>query len=69
MQGTRSRPGDVNPGRRQALNAVGNILMAAPFVAIGYGVLHRTDFYVREVDVPLPGLPEAEAPELALPDV
>jgi predicted MPP superfamily phosphohydrolase len=50
--------GDVNPGRRQALNAVGNILMAAPFVAIGYGVLHRTDFYVREVDVPLPGLPD-----------
>jgi hypothetical protein len=49
---------DVNPGRRRALNAAGNVLMAAPFVVMGYGALvERLDFRVREVDVALPGLP------------
>ena len=48
----------VNPGRRRALNAAGNVLMAAPFVVMGYGaVVERLDFRVRELDVPLPGLP------------
>jgi predicted MPP superfamily phosphohydrolase len=50
---------DVDPGRRRALNLAGNILMGAPFVVMGYGALiGRLDFRVREVDVPLPGLPE-----------
>lgn len=50
---------DVDPGRRAALNAAGNVLMGAPFVMMGYGALvQRTDFRVREVDVPLPGLPQ-----------
>jgi hypothetical protein len=49
---------EVNPGRRRALSAAGNILMAAPFVVMGYGAMvERLDFRVREVDVPLPGLP------------
>ena len=49
---------DVDPGRRRALNAVGNVLMASPFVLIGYGALvQRTDFRVRELDVEIPGLP------------
>jgi predicted MPP superfamily phosphohydrolase len=49
---------DVNPGRRRALNAAGNVLMAAPFVVMGYGaMIERLDFRVRELDVPLPGLP------------
>jgi hypothetical protein len=49
---------DVNPGRRRALNAAGNVLMAAPFVVMGYGAMvERLDFRVRELDVPLPGLP------------
>jgi len=49
---------DVNPGRRRALNAAGNVLMAAPFVVMGYGAMvERLDFQVRELDVPLPGLP------------
>ena len=49
---------EVNPGRRRALNAAGNVLMAAPFVVMGYGAMvERLDFRVREVDVPLPGLP------------
>jgi predicted MPP superfamily phosphohydrolase len=49
---------DVNPGRRRMLNAAGGALMAAPFAAVGYGALiGRTDFCVREVDIPLSGLP------------
>ena len=49
---------DVNPGRRRALNAAGGVLMAAPFVVMGYGAMvERLDFRVRELDVPLPGLP------------
>ena len=49
---------DVNPGRRRVLNAAGGALMAAPFATIGYGALiGRTDFCVREVDIPLAGLP------------
>ena len=40
------------------LNAAGGALMAAPFAAIGYGAfIQRTDFHVREVDIPLAGLP------------
>jgi predicted MPP superfamily phosphohydrolase len=49
---------DVNPGRRRVLNAAGGALMAAPFAAVGYGALiGRTDFRVRELDIPLAGLP------------
>lgn len=49
---------DVSPSRRRVLNAAGNTLMASPFVMMGYGALvQRTDFHVREVDIPLPGLP------------
>jgi uncharacterized protein len=49
---------ETHPGRRRALNAVGGALMAAPFAAVGYGsLIQRTDFHVREVDIPLPGLP------------
>jgi predicted MPP superfamily phosphohydrolase len=49
---------DVDPGRRRVLNAAGNALMASPFAVIGYGTLiQRTDFRIREIDVPVPGLP------------
>lgn len=49
---------EFNPGRRRALNAAGNVLMAAPFVVMGYGAMvERLGFRVRELDVPLPGLP------------
>lgn len=52
---------DVNPGRRHLLNTAGGALMAAPFVAVGYGsLIQRTDFRVREVDIPMTGL----APDL-----
>jgi predicted MPP superfamily phosphohydrolase len=49
---------DVNLGRRRVLNAAGGALMAAPFAAVGYGAfIQRTDFRVREVDIPFAGLP------------
>jgi uncharacterized protein len=49
---------EVNPGRRRVLNAAGGALMAAPFAAVGYGsFIQRTDFHVREVDIPFAGLP------------
>jgi hypothetical protein len=49
---------EFHPGRRRALAAAGNLAMAAPFAAMGYGALfERLDFRVREIDVPVPGLP------------
>jgi predicted MPP superfamily phosphohydrolase len=49
---------EVSPARRHLLNAAGNTLLASPFVMMGYGALvQRTDFRVREVDIPLPDLP------------
>jgi len=48
----------TDPSRRRVLNAAGGALAAAPFAAMGYGVLvERTRFEVREVDVPLARLP------------
>jgi predicted MPP superfamily phosphohydrolase len=50
---------DVSPSRRRVLTAAGNTLLATPFAVIGYGALvQRTDFRVREVDIPIPGLPQ-----------
>jgi len=47
-----------SPGRRRALTTVGNVALAAPFVALSYGALiGRLDFHVREIDLPIPGLP------------
>lgn len=49
---------DTHPSRRLALNAAGGALMAAPLVALGYGAMvERISFRVREIDVPLAGLP------------
>jgi predicted MPP superfamily phosphohydrolase len=49
-------PAPMDPARREALGTVSNAFLAAPFAAMGYGFVHRTDFHVREVDVPIPGL-------------
>jgi len=52
---------DMDPGRRRALETAGNFVMAAPLAAMGYGsFIQRTDFHVREIDVPVAGL----APDL-----
>ena len=49
---------EFNPGRRRLLNAAAGTLVAAPFAALAYGsFIGRTDLHVRELDVPLPGLP------------
>jgi predicted MPP superfamily phosphohydrolase len=49
---------ETDPGRRRALNLAGTLAAASPFAVLGYGALvQRTDFRVREIDVPLPGLP------------
>jgi len=46
------------PERRRLLNATTSALIAAPFAMVGYGALvERLDFHVREVDIPIPGLP------------
>jgi predicted MPP superfamily phosphohydrolase len=50
---------DVHPGRRRVLNTAGGALLSAPFAAMGYGAfIQRTNFQVREVDIPLAGLPK-----------
>ncbi len=47
-----------DPARRKLVNAATGTLVAAPFAAIGYGALiGRTDFHVREIEVPVRGLP------------
>jgi predicted MPP superfamily phosphohydrolase len=52
-----SRLPAFDPGRRRLVNTAGGALLAAPFLTAGYGALiERTDFRVREVDVPVPGL-------------
>ncbi len=49
------RPADES--RRRVLNAAGNVAMAAPIAVMGYGVfIERTNFHVREVDMPLANL-------------
>jgi uncharacterized protein len=50
---------EMHPDRRRVLNIAGNALMVAPFAVMGYGALvQRTNFRVREVDLPIPGLPQ-----------
>jgi uncharacterized protein len=47
-----------SPERRGFMTAAGVALAAAPFVAMGYGILaERTELRVREVDIPIPNLP------------
>ena len=51
--------GRMDPGRRRVLKAAGNILMASPMAAVAGGFVARTHFQVREIDVPIAGLPAA----------
>jgi predicted MPP superfamily phosphohydrolase len=49
---------DADPMRRKVLNTAGSLMMAAPFAVMGYGSLvERSDFRVRELDLPIPQLP------------
>ncbi len=48
-----------DPARRRVLNVTGGALLAAPFAVVGYGALiERLDFHVREVEIPVPNLPD-----------
>jgi uncharacterized protein len=49
--------GAFRPERRDFLRATGLALGSAPLVATGFGILERDRFHVREVDVPIAGLP------------
>jgi len=50
--------GDTDFERRRLIRTAGTALMAAPFAAMGYGMfVERFDLRVRELDVPLGGLP------------
>lgn len=50
----------TDPSRRRALNLARNALLCSPIAAISYGsLIQRTDFEVREIDLPTPGLPAA----------
>ena len=49
----------VDPGRRHLIAATGNVLMAAPLVALAGGFVTRNDFHVREIDIPIADLPDA----------
>jgi predicted MPP superfamily phosphohydrolase len=52
-------PEETSPARRRLLSAAGNTVMAAPFAVLAYGgLVERLRFGVREVDVPIPGLPK-----------
>ena len=47
-----------DPGRRKLVAGAGHALVAAPFALTGFGALvQRTDFRVREIDIPIPNLP------------
>jgi len=49
---------EADAGRRFVLRVTARIAMAAPVVALGYGTyIERHNFRVREVDLPLTGLP------------
>jgi predicted MPP superfamily phosphohydrolase len=54
----RRMDGKTDPGRRRLIQTAGTTLMAAPFAAAGYGMfIERLDLHIRELDVPLAGLP------------
>jgi hypothetical protein len=43
--------------RRTALRVAGTAALSTPALALAFGILHRNDFRVNEVRVPIPGLP------------
>ena len=46
-----------SPGRRKLIHAAGLAAAAAPFAVAGFGaIVNRTNFQIREIDLPVPGL-------------
>jgi len=54
---TPKRAPAYSPDRRRLIHAVGTAAVAAPFAAAAFGgIVERTNFHVREVDLPVPNL-------------
>ena len=50
-------PVEHSPGRRRLIHAAGVAAVAAPFAVAGFGaIVNRTNFQIREIDLPVPGL-------------
>ena len=49
----------MDPGRRHVIATAGNVLIAAPLAALAGGFVTRNDFHVREIEIPVPGLPDS----------
>jgi uncharacterized protein len=50
---------DADPARRRVLRLAGGAAVASPVAALAWGTLvERTSFRVRELEIPLPGLPQ-----------
>jgi predicted MPP superfamily phosphohydrolase len=48
----------LDPSRRRLLDLAGTALVASPIAVMGYGTfVQRTNFRVREIDLPMRGLP------------
>ena len=46
------------PERRVFMKAAGGTLMAVPYVATTFGILHRNQLHLNAIDVPIPNLPK-----------
>jgi hypothetical protein len=56
-RGLASRGPQHSPGRRRLIQAAGTVAVAAPFAVAAFGaIVERTQFYVKEVDLPIPNL-------------
>jgi predicted MPP superfamily phosphohydrolase len=54
----RAGAADFDPRRRKLVSAAGSTLAAVPFAMAGFGgLVQRTDFHVREIDIAIPNLP------------
>jgi predicted MPP superfamily phosphohydrolase len=54
---TSRRPPSYSPARRRLIQAAGTVAVAAPFAAAAFGVIvERTNFQVKEIDLPVPNL-------------
>lgn len=54
---TRSGAAPYSSGRRRLIHAAGAAAVAAPFAAAAFGgIVERTEFHVKEVDLPVPNL-------------
>lgn len=60
-------PAEFSAGRRGLIRAAGATVVAAPFAFVAYGgIIERTQFQVKEIDLPIPDLhPDLEGLKIA----